>query len=271
MLTTPNYALKKPEGTDIVNIDDFNGNADIIDQQLNLLNTTKASLASPNFTGIPLAPTATTGDNSTKIANTAFVTTALANKTSVSGNAGTATKLATARNIALTGDVTGSGNFDGSANISITTTVADDSHNHVIGNVGGLQASLDAINSSLSQKANKGTPTEYNLPLSSGYSAYSAKYSLDEFNRLLLALHDFKKSDSSVFSSGSYLIGQLPSGFLPNRYYFSSAMLFDNGGSLISGTLGNIIVYPDGKIYLSISNPASYSIIKCAGQILAQC
>lgn len=84
-----------------------------------------------------------------------------------------ATKLATARNIALTGAVTGNANFDGSGNINISTTatsdptltingdasgsatftnlgnatltltVADDSHNHVISNVDGLQTALD--------------------------------------------------------------------------------------------------------------------------------
>lgn len=43
---------------------------------------------------------------------------------SISGNAATATKLATARSIATTGDVTGAAtNFDGTANISISTTV----------------------------------------------------------------------------------------------------------------------------------------------------
>lgn len=42
-------------------------------------------------------------------------------QTTVSGNAGTATKLATARTIALTGAVTGSGSFDGSGNLSIST------------------------------------------------------------------------------------------------------------------------------------------------------
>ncbi len=41
-----------------------------------------------------------------------------------------ADKLYTARTISLTGDVTGSGSFDGSTNLSITATVADDSHNH---------------------------------------------------------------------------------------------------------------------------------------------
>lgn len=44
--------------------------------------------------------------------------------TSVSGNAGTATKLATARTISLTGDATGSASFDGSANKSIAVTLA---------------------------------------------------------------------------------------------------------------------------------------------------
>lgn len=41
---------------------------------------------------------------------------------SLTGNANTATKLATARTIAVTGDVTGSGTFDGSGNLSIATT-----------------------------------------------------------------------------------------------------------------------------------------------------
>ena len=64
-------------------------------------------------------------------------------QTTVSGNAGTATKLATARTISLSGDVTGSTSFDGSGNVSITATVADDSHNHTIANVDGLQTALN--------------------------------------------------------------------------------------------------------------------------------
>lgn len=45
--------------------------------------------------------------------------------TSVSGNAGTATRLATARNITLAGDVTGSTSFNGSANVEIDATLAE--------------------------------------------------------------------------------------------------------------------------------------------------
>jgi hypothetical protein len=45
----------------------------------------------------------------------------------LSGNAVSATKLATARTLALSGDVTGSVTFDGSANATITAVVVDDS------------------------------------------------------------------------------------------------------------------------------------------------
>jgi len=64
----------------------------------------------------------------------------------LTGNASTATALQTARTIALTGDVTGSVAFNGTANATITATVQDDSHNHTIANVDGLQTVLDAIN-----------------------------------------------------------------------------------------------------------------------------
>ena len=65
-------------------------------------------------------------------------------QTSVSGNAGTATKFNSTRTIQLSGDVTGSATADGSNGWSITTTIADDSHNHVISNIDGLQAALDS-------------------------------------------------------------------------------------------------------------------------------
>lgn len=61
-----------------------------------------------------------------------------------SGVAATATALATARTIALSGDVTGSVSFNGTGDVSITSTVLDDSHAHIVSNVDGLQAALDA-------------------------------------------------------------------------------------------------------------------------------
>jgi len=62
---------------------------------------------------------------------------------SITGTAAQADALTTARTISLAGDVAGAANFDGSANITITTVIADDSHNHTIANVDGLQAALD--------------------------------------------------------------------------------------------------------------------------------
>jgi hypothetical protein len=79
----------------------------------------------------------------------------------LSGNASTATSLATGRTISLTGDVTGtSGSFDGSGNVSITATIADDSHNHVISNVDGLQTALDGKQASGTYNTIIGTDTD---------------------------------------------------------------------------------------------------------------
>ena len=104
----------------------------------------------------------------------------------------TASTLATARNIAVTGAVTGNANFDGSGNISISTTatadptltlsgdasgsttftnlgnatltvtVADDSHNHVISNVDGLQTALNGKQASGTYNTVIGTDSDIN-------------------------------------------------------------------------------------------------------------
>jgi hypothetical protein len=61
----------------------------------------------------------------------------------LTGNASSATVLATARSISLAGDATGSTSFNGSGDVSLTVTVADNSHLHTIANVTGLQTALD--------------------------------------------------------------------------------------------------------------------------------
>lgn len=60
-----------------------------------------------------------------------------------------APQLATARTIALSGDASGFASFDGSANTIIPVTVADDSHNHSISTVSGLQSALDSKQTAL--------------------------------------------------------------------------------------------------------------------------
>jgi len=65
---------------------------------------------------------------------------------SISGNAGTATKLQTSRNIALAGAIVGSVNFDGSADVSISTTL-------------GAQSFIQSSGLSTSWGATSGTST----------------------------------------------------------------------------------------------------------------
>lgn len=91
----------------------------------------------------------------------------------LSGNASTATKLATARTISLTGSVTGSGSFDGSGNLSIATTT-NHTHSYLTsrGNVTAESGASRPAQSglSMSQVYDNGFPTTYGnlLTLSGG-------------------------------------------------------------------------------------------------------
>lgn len=133
----------------------------------------KAPTNNAGLTGIPTAPTAPFGTDTTQIATTEFVQDAVdaivVPVTSVAGRTGavvlsktdvglanadntsdatksvlSATKLTTARTIELTGDAVGSVGFDGTGNVSITVAVQDNSHDHTLANVTGLSAALDA-------------------------------------------------------------------------------------------------------------------------------
>lgn len=114
---------------------------------------TKADLASPTFTGTPLAPTASSGTNTTQLATTAFVTAALAalypvgsiySNVSDSTNPGTLFGFGTW--VAITGRmvigldsgnaaIDTAGETGGSADaivVSHTHSVTDPGHNHVV-------------------------------------------------------------------------------------------------------------------------------------------
>lgn len=82
---TPNYGIPMPAVDSVLDEDlwgdELNDGMDIIDSAIKSVSdatTGKAPLASPTFTGIPAAPTAIAGTNTTQIATTAFVTTAVA-------------------------------------------------------------------------------------------------------------------------------------------------------------------------------------------------
>ena len=92
--------IKNISGTnDTLTITDTNGNTESIiinnvnnsvsttkDANGNIITTTYAPLSSPSLTGIPIAPTAANGTNTTQIATTEFVTTGIKEKVSKSGD-----------------------------------------------------------------------------------------------------------------------------------------------------------------------------------------
>lgn len=130
-------------------------------------------------------------------ANSAGSATSATTASTCTGNSATATKLSSAKTISLTGDVTGSTSFDGGANVSITATVADDSHNHIISNIDNLQSTLDGKSSTshthsadnLIQWAealfgtNSGGGVEYS------YGSGSGKNVLTEISNMAQGLH----------------------------------------------------------------------------------
>jgi hypothetical protein len=60
------------------------------------------------------------------------------------GNVSISTTATADPTLTLSGDASGSATFTNLGNATLTVTVADDSHNHVISNVDGLQTALDA-------------------------------------------------------------------------------------------------------------------------------
>ncbi len=120
--------------------------------------------------------------------------------------ASTAATLATARNIALSGDVSGNVNFDGSGNVTITTTVADDSHNHVISNVDGLQTALDGkLDERTSSNWNTATSVVGNVVGQLGWKNYGNNHTIfDASNSTSPSGTSVNNTNASVPWSGTY-------------------------------------------------------------------
>ncbi len=83
------------------------------------------------------------------------------------GNVSIATTATADPTLTLSGDASGSATFTNLGNATLSVTVADDSHNHVISNVDGLQTALNA---------------KYDASNPSGYTTYTANQSLNTSN-----------------------------------------------------------------------------------------
>ncbi|MBB3265035.1 hypothetical protein FHW79_002655 [Azospirillum sp. OGB3] len=110
-------------------------------------------------------------------------------QTSVSGNAGTATKLATARTITLNGGVVGTATFDGSANVAITATVDASKHTHPL----PFEVLVDA-----------GTGLEVN-PMTLGYS--TEFFSAEDIRAMVGAVNPW---DAGCRANGVGVTGLIP-------------------------------------------------------------
>ena len=176
---------------------------------------------------------------------------------SVSGNAATATTLQTARTISLAGDVTGSASFNGSANVSITATIADDSHNHTIANVDGLQTALNA-------KADTSTLTQYGKTSNSNIwtqqQTFRGHIKLDDYDYIRMGTG----TDVEIYFSGTNLYTDINNG--GNIYYrdgnSNNATRFtfdiDTGNFTTSG---NVTAYSDIRLKEHLRHIANWRTI----------
>lgn len=156
-----------------------------------------------------------------------------------------ATKWTTARTISLTGDVTGSTSIDGSGNVSIIAVVADDSHNHVITNVDGLQDALDLkanqattytkteVDSALALKVDGTEIASVNLLRADKYLAAQniANMSYTDGNLTKIQYNNVTDVDYEVFG---YVGGNLAS----IQHYVGSVL---KGTTTLSYTDGNLV------------------------------
>lgn len=156
-----------------------------------------------------------------------------------------ATKWTTARTISLTGDVTGSTSIDGSGNVSITAVVVDDSHNHVITNVDGLQDALDLkadkattytkteVDSALALKVDDAEIASVNLLRADKYLAAQniANMSYTDGNLTKIQYNNVTDVDYEVFG---YVSGNLAS----IQHYVGSVL---KGTTTLSYTDGNLV------------------------------
>lgn len=187
----------------------------------------------------------------------------------VSGNSGTTTKLVTARTITLAGDVTGSVSFDGSANVSITSTVADDSHNHTIAYITGLQTALDG---KLSTSGNAATAT-YATSAGSATTATNATTSTNCTNAI-----GYNQTYQDVTSSRALSTTYTNSTGKPIFVTVTNVASSGTQGIIINAIVSGATISSAGTYYVSgneycnlsfiVPNGATYSVtVTSAGSV----
>ena len=114
--------------------------------------------------------------------------------------------LAEARTISLSGDASGSVEFDGTGDVTINVTVVDDSHNHIMGNVDGLDSALSAkANNTITVTAGNGLTGGGNLSANRTFAAKAGSGITVDSNGIN---HADTSSQASVTANGrKYITG----------------------------------------------------------------
>lgn len=191
---------------------------------------------------------------------------------SITGNAGTATKLQTPRNIALTGDVVGNANFDGSGNIAIETSTTIANAKSMVTNTGVL---LNAGGQQRPVYFSNGVPTQVNMFREVG-QYYLTRTSTGKYEKSaipdtshFLAFVEIGVDIGDIYLSG---LAEFKDGIIQGM--MSGSFMFNQTGSGSSVAFINTLVYgmkSDSKIVVqgqvvnfdgSISNVISYNFIR---------
>ena len=163
-----------------------------------------------------------------------------------SGNAATATQLANSRTIQLTGDVTGSASFNGTANATITAVVQDDSHNHTIANVDGLQTALnnkadDSTTISAGTGLTGGGSLGSNRTISIDLPYTDARYVQVSGDAMTAALRD--RQNNLTAGGGTLTVDLSGANHFNITMTANTTFAFSN---VESGRCGNLIIRQDG-------------------------
>lgn len=173
----------------------------------------------------------------------------------ITGASDTANALTTARTISLGGDVTGSVSFDGSTDVTLTATIVDDSHSHVIADIDGLQTALDA---KLSSSYTGDVDITGELVVDSYNETYSAVTSSS--NSTTIDCETGNVFSHTLSENTTFTFSSPPSS--GTAYGFSLKVVQDSSGS------GYTVTWPSSVRWASATTPTLTSNLNAIDQFV---
>ncbi len=182
------------------------------------------------------------------------------------GNVSISTTATADPTLTLNGDASGSATFTNLGNATLTVTVADDSHNHVISNVDGLQTALDAKLASSSYTASD-VLTKVKTVDGSGSGLDADLWDGNQFSSYLnqSVTTGSAPTFSDVYNNGWFRNNQSNEGLFnsaTSQYWYSDD---DDWWNVAGGSSANGIRFRDehnttirGSVYATSSNEVGF-------------